>query len=213
MKPLNKTEREKIIYHLAEDIDRAAQDKTHVFSEKYQEHRASLISRHKKSRPYRAAIVILIVILSVVLVACSESVVKFLTEVYDAFTNYSVTGSASPIENLCIEMPEPEGYILTEETTMEYFYTAVYYREGRDADVLRITVDSSSERRSNLNNENITEQELEIDCNPCILSRHADSGYATLLYRSEYAMIEVYSILPNDELLEIVKQIEISLKE
>ena len=72
-----------------------------------------MIFGHKKSRPHRAAVVILIVILSIVLIACSESVRKFLTEVYDTFTNYSVTGMAYPIADLYIEIPEPDGYILT----------------------------------------------------------------------------------------------------
>ena len=211
MKPLNKTEREEIIHHLAEEL--TSPDNAHVFSGKYKEHRASLIFGHKKSRPHRAAVVILIVILSIVLIACSESVRKFLTEVYDTFTNYSVTGMAYPIADLYMEIPEPDGYILTEKTTADYIYTAVYHKKGSDTDVLRITIDSSSERRSNLNNEDTAEQEFEIDGNPVILSRHSESGYGTLLYLSEYAAIEVYSLLPDDELLEIAKQIEISLIE
>lgn len=96
---------------------------------------------------------------------------------------------------------------------LEYLYTATYQKKGSESDVLRITIDSSSERRSNLNNEDVSELECEVGGNRCILSRHAESGYATLLYISEYATIEIYSVLPDDELLEIAEQFEISLKE
>lgn len=214
MKPLNRTETE-IARQLAAEFERITTGLEPDFSDIYKERRGQLITGQQKSRPKRAAVVTAVLILFIGLAACTAPVRAFLMEVYDTFTSYFATGPAYAISDLIIEIPDlSSDYDSVDKVVQEQLYIAVYRGKGSEAGELKITIDSSEERRSNLNNETISGgQEINLDGSACILLRHMETGEACVLYDAEYAVVEVYSTLSDDELLELVQGIKITIRE
>lgn len=202
------------------EMDELSQQPKPMFSSVYQEKKAEFIAgqraAHKKYRPLRKALIaIYTLVLFVILAACTTPLRDFMIKAYEAFTSYISVGTAYSISDLQIDLPHiPEAYTLAEETAQEHLSIIIYRLQGSDADDLRITIDSSSRKRSNLNHEGVSKQEFDIDGYPCILSRQTDQDAATLLCDFEYASVEIYSTaLSDDELIQFAQKINITLKE
>ena len=182
-----------------------------VFSEEYEERKSALLKRHKKSRHTRKIVIAtVVIILSVALAACSKPVQEFLVQVYEKFTSYFSTGQTYNIADLSIEFGYlPDGYELMDEVSNVTVYIATYKREGSETDVLKIIIDSSSSRKSNMNNEDVTEQEYVVNGNFCTICRHNDKSEATLFYDAGIATVDISGTLTDDEMIRLIEEITI----
>lgn len=216
MKYLADREIDQFMRNAASMLDSMEHGPDLAFSEEYQEKKAALLQHHrrKKGRHKRLALIAAAVILSVLLAACTKPIRDFFMQVFEQFTSYFFTGQEHQIADLSIEYGYlPEGYMLSDELQQDTVYIATYQREGGEADVLKIKVDSSSTKRSNINNEDVTGQEYIINGYLCIAVKHEEEPETFLYYDSEYAAVRVSGILPDDELIRVIEEISITVKE
>lgn len=217
MNPFNQHDIDETIENRADRLDKFAMPPEPVFSAEYERRKTAVIGGHKKSRLRKAAAVAVIFTLLCMLVACTRPVREFLIQVYEEFTSYFSTGHAYQMDDLDITFGYlPEEYELFEEAVQDTLYTATYTKKGDDASVLRIMIDSSSGRQSNLNNEGVRQQEYAINENPCILSRDDTTNDVSLFYDSGLVTVEIINInstVTDDEFLRIIEELNITIKE
>lgn len=218
MNPFDNHEQEQEIINRAIQIDNLAKHPNPEFSAAYQKKKEELMTEkgagHEKSRPVRtAAMLTSILLLFCFLVACSP-VRDFIVKIYEDFSRYFSSGTAYQIADLEIVLPDlPDDYELAEDTKQEFLSIKAYRLKGSDTDDLRIMIETSSEKSNNINNENMTIQELEIDGKSCVLSRHKEQNCATLWCDFDFAVVEIYSTyFSDDELIQFVKNIKIKPK-
>ena len=213
-------------YHSRQEIDRFMRNAAHVldsmehspdpdFSEEYQQRNTTLLSQHRKSRRHkRVALIAVAVILSISLAACTKPIRDFFIQVFEQFTSYFSTGQEYKITELHIEIGYlPAGYVLTSEILEDTLYIATYQTDGGETGVLKIKIDSSSDKRNNINNQDVTGQEIIINGNTCIIVSHENEPEIILYYDSEIAVVQVSGILPDDELIRVAQEMRITVKE
>ena len=217
MKYLTEREIDQFMRNAANMLDSIEHGPDPVFTKEYQERKAALLQHHRRKkgrRHKRLALIAAAVILSVLLAACTKPIREFFIQVFEQFTSYFFTGQEYQIADLSIKYGYlPKGYILAEELQQGTVYIATYQREGGEADVLKIKIDSSSNKRSNINNEDVAGQEYIINGYLCIVVKHEEEPETFLYYDSEYAAVRVSGILPDDELIRVIEEMSITVKE
>lgn len=182
------------------------------FSEKYYRAKESLLAVKKTRRPFKAVLAAAVLILMVVLAACTEQLRDYVLQIFDDFSSYVSTREAHGISDFDIEMGYiAEGYLLTTEAIDDTSYTAEFEKEGTD-DKCVINVYVAKRINQNVDNEKTKETNFIVNEIPLKIFRFENTGETIVLYLMESISVKLEGDLSDKEIIGIFKNLTIKQK-
>lgn len=190
-----------------------------TFSEAFEKKMQKLISAQKKSYFYlintvgkRVAILVLSIMISLTATtfgvkAIRETVIEFITETFEKFTNIIVRYEEPSTQNEIVKTtPQyiPDGYIIESELDSGIFYRVIYNNLGNT--IISYTQKINYGSSSNINTEDVEYEKISVNSFEGI--KYVNNGINTVVFADGTYLYTINGQVSFDELIKIAESIK-----